>query len=561
MDGRIDYSRYTEAELLEALDAIDRDRFPENFKRLIAALDACRAASAASATAQSVTRAAPIEGIPDAFPEPFPVKLSPGRGPFGWIEPARNNFHLVGRGSLWLGQDFIQVSGHRFLLWLGLPWVRSIQLERRFIVNVETESNALRLEYRARDCKPKALTVWFDDELTAARVAAALPGERTTDFQPQLHKELDFEAQLRSRSKHTPVTATLLALNALVFIAGAASGDFPLFAPEEGDYVSWGSTYGPYTTAGDWWRLLTGQFLHFGIVHLLCNVWALGAFGPITERLLGSTAYAFVYVFAGLAASTASISWEPAMNSVGASGAIFGIYGALVASLLGANRAIAGSLLKSLRNSTLIFTAYALCGGLFVDGIDNAAHLGGLVSGFTMGLAHSIGSRCRRFERIPETVAASAIALAGIFAVGVGIAAARQRADVLAGEDLYHHTQRWLVRNEHLAIARHKIILEQVQNGHMDDAGFARAIENSVLPIWMEAESRLQAIALPPDSQFQTRLQYLRDLVSSRRTALGLCTAGIRMHSKAMIDRCDAELERGNRMVQDRKERRADEQE
>jgi rhomboid protease GluP len=104
--------------------------------------------------------------------------------------------------------------------------------------------------------------------------------------------------------------------------------------------IAWGSNFGPYTTEGEWWRLFTSLFIHFGIAHLLLNMFALTAFGPLVERLFGSVNFLFVYLLAGIAGSLASIAWNPGINSAGASGAIFGILGALMAVQLRAGATI-----------------------------------------------------------------------------------------------------------------------------------------------------------------------------------------------------------------------------
>ena len=558
MDGRLDYTHYTHAELLEALGAIDRDRYPENFKRLIAALDKHRSAAADLASPQSVLPSHEGSGAPlVAQPEPVAVRLSPGRGPLGWIEPARNSFHLVGTGFLSIGQDSIRVSGRRLLLLLGLPVMRHIDLDRRYIRNVEVLSNTVRLEYRAPDAATRALTVWLDDSAMAARVAAALPGERTEDFQPQLQEEIAFAERLQARSRYAPITMALVALNVLVFVTGLIKGDFALLVPNGNAYVPWGSNFGPYTTAGDWWRLLTGMFLHLGILHLVFNMWALASFGPITERLLGSTAYAIVYVFTGLAAGCTSIAWQPAVNTVGASGAIFGLFGALVAELIASNQSISRTLLKALRASTLMFTVYVLCIGFLTPGVDNAAHVGGLVCGFALGLVHSIGQRIGPWDKLRGVVASMAVIVVGALFVSAGTALALHRSDLLEGESLYLQTRQWLIRNENIAIDNQRIAWKQAQDGKIIDDAFADSIEASVLPIWKEAERRLAAIELPAESALHSDLRYLRELTKSRRTAYELCAAGARAHSTAAVNQCIVELRRSDGLVQAQQARNA----
>ena len=149
------------------------------------------------------------------------------------------------------------------------------------------------------------------------------------------------------------------------------------------DLLQWGANYGPLTKGGEWWRLITNTFLHGGIMHLLTNIYGLLFVGIFLEPLLGRTKYLIAYIFSGILASVTSIWWYDATISVGASGAIFGLYGIFLALLV--TKVFSADFAKSFLISTLIFIAFNLLMGL-TGGIDNAAHIGGLVSGFIVGL-------------------------------------------------------------------------------------------------------------------------------------------------------------------------------
>jgi rhomboid protease GluP len=162
--------------------------------------------------------------------------------------------------------------------------------------------------------------------------------------------------------------------------------------------VRWGSNYGPYTLAGEWWRLLTSCFIHFGLVHLALNMYALYQTGSTTERLFGRGRFLALYLFAGLTGSLASMVWNPTINGAGASGAIFGVFGGLIAFTLDARNRVPRAVMTEHRNSTLLFAGYSLFYGAVHPNIDNAAHLGGLGGGFLMGwlLARPIDLEARR---------------------------------------------------------------------------------------------------------------------------------------------------------------------
>jgi membrane associated rhomboid family serine protease len=152
------------------------------------------------------------------------------------------------------------------------------------------------------------------------------------------------------------------------------------------DLLNWGANFRPLTTDGQWWRLLTSTFLHGGLMHILANMYGLIFVGIFLEPLLGAKKYAFVYLLTGILASVASIWWYDATVSVGASGAIFGLYGFFLASLL--LKVFPPDFGKAFLASTLVFVVFNLLMG-FTGGIDNAAHIGGLLSGFILGLIMS----------------------------------------------------------------------------------------------------------------------------------------------------------------------------
>ena len=149
------------------------------------------------------------------------------------------------------------------------------------------------------------------------------------------------------------------------------------------DLLNWGANYRPLTTNGEWWRLLTNTFLHGGLMHLLANMCGLLFVGIFLEPLFGRIKYLFAYLLTGILASCASIWWYDATVSVGASGAIFGLYGIFLALLL--TKVFTPEFVKSFLVSILIFVGYNLLMGL-TGGIDNAAHIGGLLNGFIIGL-------------------------------------------------------------------------------------------------------------------------------------------------------------------------------
>lgn len=178
------------------------------------------------------------------------------------------------------------------------------------------------------------------------------------------------------------ITPIIINLNILFYLAMIIAG-LGLISFKAIDLLHWGANFRPATTNGQWWRLLTSIFLHGGLLHLVANMASLLFAGIFLEPLLGRTKYALIYLATGILASCASIWWHPATVSVGASGAIFGLYGVFLALLL--LKVFPASFSKGFLISILVFVGYNLLMG-FTGGIDNAAHIGGLVSGFIIGL-------------------------------------------------------------------------------------------------------------------------------------------------------------------------------
>lgn len=176
----------------------------------------------------------------------------------------------------------------------------------------------------------------------------------------------------------TPIIANI---NILIYLVMAICG-YGFLTFKGNDLLTWGANYRPLVIEGEWWRLLTSTFLHGGIMHILANMYGLVFVGLFLEPVLGRTKYLIVYILTGILASISSIWWYKATVNVGASGAIFGLYGVFL-SLLMTNifpREMKGGFLLS----TSVFIGFNLIMGL-TGGIDNAAHIGGLISGLIIG--------------------------------------------------------------------------------------------------------------------------------------------------------------------------------
>jgi rhomboid protease GluP len=184
------------------------------------------------------------------------------------------------------------------------------------------------------------------------------------------------------------VTWALGAINILVFVCMVLKGlGFESFVTQE--LVNWGAIYKPYMLSnGQWWRLVTSMFLHGGIMHLFMNMVSLYLCGIFLEPLIGSRKYLFSYFIAGTAAALFSMWWhDKPVVAVGASGAIFGLYGVMSGLIV---RRVLNPALNTVLLILLACTAgYSLLIGAFSQGIDNSAHVGGLVCGLAIGLFYA----------------------------------------------------------------------------------------------------------------------------------------------------------------------------
>ncbi|MEN8727913.1 MAG: rhomboid family intramembrane serine protease [Sulfurovum sp.] len=153
--------------------------------------------------------------------------------------------------------------------------------------------------------------------------------------------------------------------------------------------VDMGALFGPLTVLkGEWWRLLTAMFLHGGMTHLLMNMFSLYLVGRGAEMYFDTKSYLSIYFFSGIIGGLVSLYMHPVSVGVGASGAIFGVFGALAGFFL-AHRDKIASHSKAFMKDFSIIIAINLVIGLTIPSIDVSAHIGGLVVGFIGGFALS----------------------------------------------------------------------------------------------------------------------------------------------------------------------------
>jgi rhomboid protease GluP len=212
----------------------------------------------------------------------------------------------------------------------------------------------------------------------------------------------DEEASQRTRARAlifirgTYGLEVLVAANVLVYVAMVFSG-LGVASFDSDDLLDWGANYRPALHGAGYMRLLTSAFVHGGLLHLLNNVYGLVLAGLFLLPVTGNLGLIACYVLAGLGGSIASAYMHPATVSVGASGAIFGLFAVLLVHLVLGDKKLVqvrGRLLPGV----LLFVALNFLIGATSQGIDNAAHIGGFLAGIVLGLVFFLPSRPSRVQ-------------------------------------------------------------------------------------------------------------------------------------------------------------------
>ncbi len=209
--------------------------------------------------------------------------------------------------------------------------------------------------------------------------------------------------------KRFRITYSLIGLNLLfyavsIFYTGSVV-DMPA-----GGLVDLGAVYGPFVVVeGEWWRLLTAMFLHGGMTHLLMNMFSLYIIGRPMELYFSPKSYLSLYLLTGIVGGLVSIVVHPETVAIGASGAIFGVFGALSGYFFAYRRELGEHAHQFMKDFALIIGINLIL-GFSIPNIDVSAHAGGLVSGLIGGLIVA-----RHPERLWIFVVGMLLVIAGFY--------------------------------------------------------------------------------------------------------------------------------------------------
>jgi membrane associated rhomboid family serine protease len=298
-----------------------------------------------------------------------------------------------------------------------------------------------------------------------------------------------FDEMLRERTDRLIATPLLVALNTLVFV-GMLFGSGALADVQT--QIAWGVNYAPRTTNDEWWRLAGSMFVHGNIFHFATTIVALVSLGLILERAVGRIAFATIYVAAGLVASAVSLrTTSPTSVSFGASGAVFGLYGLLLASLVWAivHRPPVGIPLitvKRLAAAALPFFLYNLA----ADSLGLTSELAGFGAGFAGGLvvARGVGREKPAAGRAAWVMAAAAaIVVMAVIPLRGTIDFTPEIARIAAVEERTVDAYDSALANYHLGRIRAKELIQ--------------VIDRTILPDLQAVHTRIAALRGVPREQ------------------------------------------------------------
>ena len=275
----------------------------------------------------------------------------------------------------------------------------------------------------------------------------------------------------------------IIIVNLLIFIVMSLT-TLTIFEPDIETLITWGANFGPKTLAGEWWRLFACMFLHAGLLHVAFNMWVLFDAGRLVERMLGNTGFAIMYFGSGLIGSLASLVWNPYVVSVGASGAVFGVYGALLGFFTVKRHAVPKGIWRPLSKSAVLFIGYNMVYGIFKPGIDVAAHVGGLGAGFVFGLImaqdlKSVTKQSRTVRNMAAGAAGAAAVIAVCFMIGGPLPDIQE--EIMA-----------FAKTEERVINGLQSKTAGLSAGSVSEEDYGAYLEQHVLPEWTKARERFE---------------------------------------------------------------------
>lgn len=349
-------------------------------------------------------------------------------------------------------------------------------------------------------------------------------------------KRVSFDDALDARTPKPIVALVIVALNVGIFICMLVSpGSFS----NQETLIGWGGSFGPKTTNGEWWRLVTAMFVHTGLLHTLANVVGFVQVGLLAERLFGRVAIANVYVSAGLVAGVVNLLLYPVSVSAGGSASIFAVYGLFAAALMSgvafpSDLSIPPTTLLKLAPGAVFFLLYSLGAGFA-----GPAEMTGLIIGLVYGcvLIRDLSIQTPPLRRVAITSGVVVLMTIAACIPQRGLSDVRPEIEQLA-------TVEQKTATSYDEAVRH------FTNGQLTLKELVDVIDHSILPEINAAQARIKKLQRVPYAQ-ASLLAGANEYLSLREESWRARSAGLRRKSLGSMRPPD-ETERASLEVLDR---------
>lgn len=373
-----------------------------------------------------------------------------------------------------------------------------------------------------------------DDAVAAAYLAFSMYGGEQAGRAMQLHQAeaaaaVAFETRLDELTPTTWALYLMVAVNAAVWLANLYGGMNAL-KPSPAMLFAWGANSASAVVLDrEYWRLLTNTFLHGGLMHLLLNMLGLWEAGRQLNRMYGHAQFLLIYLASALAGSALSLHYSAQQSvSVGASGAVFGVLGAILVAMYQHRGQIPKPTSKRILTSQGVFLAYALAQGFSRQGVDNAAHVGGLLCGCVLAwlLHEKIDSGAT-----PARRRTMAIAGAGLSAAAVAVLVMTTPAPRVHHRQLFAFQTTLVQQAPAMAAAENALQADAqaARKGVLSEGAFKEAIRTRHLPAYEEIQRRLAPLDVPADDAAG---QGMRDIKRGNALMVELMTLQMELADK-----------------------------
>jgi rhomboid protease GluP len=392
---------------------------------------------------------------------------------------------------------------------------RDIRIPLSDIDTLQLQNNELRIRIHSPQ-GPQTFAMVFESKEEAKDLMSYLP------LQKEAQESQDFMQNLDYSAKKTPVTTVIIALNILVFVLMYGGEKLNIINPQNLDvFIKWGSNR-IFETIDQPWRLFTCAWLHFGILHIACNMYFLHAIGRLSEKLLGPVCYIIIYIFSAFMGSLASLLWNAdGIISAGASGAVFGVVGMICAFLVMRRNEVPTTAFKSLKNSMMQIVVLNFLFGMSVPGIDNAAHFGGLVGGFIGAaiMSRSLDPKKRRAQFMPKVFLG--LTCLPLICMGVWKSGLIQKKPVIVFHEVANNLD--TQQNQHLkntdetinSFLRQKISQEELEKSLAEEKTFWSSQLEQISAVDFDPDSRIYPVVIRIKKVCQFQIDYLDSAIKN----------------------------------------------